>query len=314
MAIKLENKTNVSAPDATYPYGNIKDNSGANDGTPLSTIVHADFHQFFAKLLDEAEGTTWLTANGLPENDVNGFQYYTSLLMASRTANKALIGYIIESIIGDDFDNTKPYAMKGLADSGAAISIGYVYYSGTLYICGGLAYGAIVNDLQFNQTGENVITITDSAVAGLFQYDDLIFINKKWAAWSPVFTAYDSADVVVAGGVINGASSVSAYWMIKNNTLFLNIKGIDIDTLATVRYVTISLPTSPLMTGKSKRGNSFCRFMRAATGGSGLPCVASIDLSSSGAGDGLRIMKADNSDFGGLSNYDFRFSIAIALI
>lgn len=75
MAIKLENKTNVLAPNATYPYGNIKDNSGANDGTPVNTQVYGDIHQFFARLL----ALSGIVANGLPDNATNGFQYYEAL-------------------------------------------------------------------------------------------------------------------------------------------------------------------------------------------------------------------------------------------
>jgi len=75
MAIKLEDKVNVEAPSASYPYGNIKDNTGAGDGTPVNKATMADYIQFFAKLLHESA----IVANGLPENADNGFQYYTAL-------------------------------------------------------------------------------------------------------------------------------------------------------------------------------------------------------------------------------------------
>lgn len=75
MAIPLENKGNVEAPNVTYPFGNIRDDSGANDGTPVNTDVYGDFHQFFAKLSSEAG----INLNGLPDNEVNGFQYFEAL-------------------------------------------------------------------------------------------------------------------------------------------------------------------------------------------------------------------------------------------
>jgi len=157
------------------------------------------------------------------------------------------------------------------------------------------------------------LVLTDGALNSAdINYDDLIFVNKTWQSYTPTFSAYTSADVAVGGGVTMGASSVGAYWMVKNNTLFLDIKGVDMSTIATVRYVTISLPVTTLINGKAKRGNSFCRFMVA--GGSGSPLAASVDLSSGGAGSAFEIRKADNTDFGVLNNYDFRFSIAIALI
>jgi hypothetical protein len=76
MAIKLEDKTNVVAPNATYPYGKIRDNSGSSNGTPVNEQVYGDFHQFFAKMLAESG----ITANGLPDNQTNGFQYFEALL------------------------------------------------------------------------------------------------------------------------------------------------------------------------------------------------------------------------------------------
>jgi hypothetical protein len=75
MAIKLENKTNVEAPDVNYPYGRIKDETTPGTGTPVNVQVYGDFHQFFAKLL--AEGG--VTANNLPDNATNGFQYFLAL-------------------------------------------------------------------------------------------------------------------------------------------------------------------------------------------------------------------------------------------
>lgn len=75
MAIRLQSKPNVTAPGGDYPYGNIKDNSGSADGTPLNKLVHADFHQFFAKLLDDGG----VTGNDLVENSANGFQYAQAL-------------------------------------------------------------------------------------------------------------------------------------------------------------------------------------------------------------------------------------------
>jgi hypothetical protein len=73
--IKLENKPGVTAPTATYPYGKSKDNSGTNDGFPLNSANLEDYHQFFAKMFS----VSGLTANGLPDNNDNGFQLYNAL-------------------------------------------------------------------------------------------------------------------------------------------------------------------------------------------------------------------------------------------
>jgi hypothetical protein len=86
MAIKLQDKANVIAPGGAYPYGNIKDNDGSNNGTPVNAAVYADFHQFFARML----ALSGITANGLPDNNTNGFQYYLSLLSIINIADKTL--------------------------------------------------------------------------------------------------------------------------------------------------------------------------------------------------------------------------------
>ena len=78
MAIKLLDKPNVESVSYDYPYGNIKDNPGDNTGTPVNKLVYADFHQFFAKLMDDAG----ISYNGLPDNATDGFQYWLALVEA----------------------------------------------------------------------------------------------------------------------------------------------------------------------------------------------------------------------------------------
>lgn len=75
MAIKLEDKPGVQAPNVAYPFGRPKDNLGSNDGMPLNVLTHGDFHQFFAKMMDDAG----ISYNGLPDNATDGFQYFLAL-------------------------------------------------------------------------------------------------------------------------------------------------------------------------------------------------------------------------------------------
>jgi hypothetical protein len=96
--IRLVDKPNTTPPDDDYPFGNIKDNPGNRTGTPLNKLVHADFHQFFEKMFDQSG----LVANGLPDNDYNGFQLFEALLAVTNG------GYRVKVIpIGAwDMDNT----------------------------------------------------------------------------------------------------------------------------------------------------------------------------------------------------------------
>lgn len=84
MAIKLLDKPNVESVSYDYPYGNIKDNPGDNTGTPVNKLVYADFHQFFAKMMDYAA----ISYNGQPDNATDGFQYFLAFQAA---VNKSLL-------------------------------------------------------------------------------------------------------------------------------------------------------------------------------------------------------------------------------
>lgn len=97
MAIKLQDKTRVVPPSSDFPYGRIKDSTPAAPGTPVNEQVYGDFHQFFAKMLNDSG----IVANGFPDNDYSGFQYYEAFLecmkfgfskgVIEEVANKKLI-------------------------------------------------------------------------------------------------------------------------------------------------------------------------------------------------------------------------------
>lgn len=67
---------NIDLTDPDFLLGRIKNNTGANDGTPVNEFVYGDIHQFFAKLLNLAG----LTPNGLPDNEANGYQTIDALI------------------------------------------------------------------------------------------------------------------------------------------------------------------------------------------------------------------------------------------
>lgn len=77
MARDIQDLTNTDAPSLDYPYGRVRDISspGASDGTPVNEEMVGDVLQFFNKLM--AEGG--VTANGLPDNDYSGFQFFEAL-------------------------------------------------------------------------------------------------------------------------------------------------------------------------------------------------------------------------------------------
>lgn len=75
MAYGIENFPNITPANADYPKGAIKDDTGANDGTPVNKLVYDDVHQTHMKILLLAG----ITANNLPDNVTNGYQYVQAL-------------------------------------------------------------------------------------------------------------------------------------------------------------------------------------------------------------------------------------------
>ncbi len=83
MAIKLINKTNTTGATGEFPYGNIRDNDGTNNGTPVNKAVYADFHQFFAHMFEQAKKVlVTFDYNNQPENAYDGFQYFDAFRLA----------------------------------------------------------------------------------------------------------------------------------------------------------------------------------------------------------------------------------------
>lgn len=80
LAIGIENYPNITAADAYFPDGSIRDKTPSLPGTPVNKTVYDDIHQFFAKLLRIAG----ITASGIPENEYSGFQYVEALKKVTR--------------------------------------------------------------------------------------------------------------------------------------------------------------------------------------------------------------------------------------
>ena len=76
----LQNKTNVDAPSGAYPFGKLRDNPGDNSGTPVNEDLMNDVMQLMEKIMN----VSGVVANGLPENQTNGFQLLDALKIASR--------------------------------------------------------------------------------------------------------------------------------------------------------------------------------------------------------------------------------------
>jgi hypothetical protein len=189
MAIPLLSKPNVEEATSDYPYGNIKDNTGTNNGTPVNKEVYADFHQFFARLL--AVGS--VTANGLPENNSNGWQYITALQEFIKTFLNVINpnGLITKTIaIGDwnmDADGTKTVA-HGMSDHTKIRNVSLIIISDDNKIYPvDAGYGLFADGAGFSgeagDTGVDATNITVSRIeTGIFDNTnfDATSYNRGW--------------------------------------------------------------------------------------------------------------------------------------
>lgn len=72
---KLSSNENVNLSDPNYPNGRIRNNTGAGNGTPVNEAVYGDIHVNKDKLMD----LYGIEANGLPDNEANGYQIIEAL-------------------------------------------------------------------------------------------------------------------------------------------------------------------------------------------------------------------------------------------
>lgn len=148
MAIELENKPFTIAPNADYPFGDIQNRVGATPGTPGSREVYADFHQFFAWILDNSE----VTPNNLPDNQTNGFQLVDAL-------NDFVLMKKIELNLKIDFNGAAAPTIKNFHSRG-------------------------VNFASITRTATGVYTLTFDSnlskyIAGVYSINDIWLIHSQ---------------------------------------------------------------------------------------------------------------------------------------
>lgn len=106
---KLENLTNVEAPSIDFPYGDLKNNTGSNNGTPVNRALLSDVLQFAQKLADEAG----IVQNDLDDNETNGWQLYE----AFRKLTKPYKSYVARHIQSStDAPTTTPVGFNDIGN------------------------------------------------------------------------------------------------------------------------------------------------------------------------------------------------------
>lgn len=220
MAIALSAKQNVTAPGGDYPYGDIKDNDGTNNGTPVNRAVYADFHQFFARLLDQGG----VTANGLPDNSTNTFQYFLALIANIRATfatesarGTAEIATTAETNTGtDDARIVTPLKLAGRTATESRTGIAEI--ATTAEVNTGTDDARFVTPLKLSQ-----------AVTG------------DWT-----FHTIDAAEITAAGATIANESGFFIYRKIGKTVLFNLLLDFDISGLT--GGFSISVDVSAILT------------------------------------------------------------------
>lgn len=173
MTLRLQDKPNVTPPGGDYSYGNIKDDTGSDDGTPLNQFVHADFHQTFARILDKST----IVANGLVDNNANGYQLYQAVMEA--VARECMPFYALAEALSGVYAHGLtfgfPFRLIGvLQTSPTVITAGYIYYNHVFYRTTGWS-GTITDTAVFTETSPGALTITDAVSgSGLFDYSEIV--------------------------------------------------------------------------------------------------------------------------------------------
>ncbi len=155
----LQNKTNVVAPDATYPFGNMKDNTGSNDGTPADTEFMTDYVQLHEKMMDESG----IVANGLPDNDVNGFQLYDAFRKLTKPYKSytALLSQSgtnapVATVLGLNEIGTIVWTRGGVGSYSGTLASAFVSSKTFLYIHSGQGGGVEQSLTRFNNNQVNI--------------------------------------------------------------------------------------------------------------------------------------------------------------
>lgn len=175
----------VIAPDADYPWGNIKD---APSGTVVDTVMMTDLIQFFQKLMAAAS----VTPNGLPDNEANGNQFYEAF-------NTLVRNVTIPALIAPDYTGTG-------YSSGATNPIKYGLMGNGMVQFKGLLYNS--SPTGGISTNTKVFSIGSGAYPPTDQYFLLADINTP----SPVYVKVESGGDVYVMGALTPFDSNGVYF------------------------------------------------------------------------------------------------------
>lgn len=99
---------NINPANTDYPFGRIRDNQGAGDGTPVIEALYGDIHETITAIVKDSQ---IVIPNGLPDNASNGYQIFQAMF---QTPTKHNIVYDFETnednkfVVNEHISNLKP--------------------------------------------------------------------------------------------------------------------------------------------------------------------------------------------------------------
>jgi hypothetical protein len=158
MAIELTSKTNTEAASAEYPYGQFKDNTGSNNGTPLNKAVLEDYLQFFHKMM----GETGVVYNGVPDNEYDGWQFWEAFEKATGRGAWESLTYSALNLDASSGTWTVPSASNCVVDyvqRGKTVTLNFRVTNSTISLTPQslrlkLPAGMTISATQFNAVGQ----------------------------------------------------------------------------------------------------------------------------------------------------------------
>lgn len=175
MAREITDFGNFTPVSSTYPYGQIKDDTGSNDGTPVNVLTNGDIQQFFQKMM----AGSGITPNGNPDNADNGFQLWE----ANLTAISANVAQVVILMLGSSYDTATGYVLSGLS---SAFQDGFILFDGKIYYVEGYSGGGstpygINRGSALGATQDTFLraVVESDGTPDMCLYDDLVRFNSQ---------------------------------------------------------------------------------------------------------------------------------------
>jgi hypothetical protein len=175
MAREITDFGNFTPVSGTYPYGQIKDDTGSNDGTPVNVLTNGDLQQFFQKMM----AGSGITPNGNPDNADNGFQLWE----ANLTAISANVAQVVILMIGSSYSTSVGYVLSGLSSE---FQDGFMLFDGKIYFVEGYSTGTgapygINRGSALGATQDTFLraVVESDGTPDMCLYDDLVRFNSQ---------------------------------------------------------------------------------------------------------------------------------------